>query len=122
MIRLLVLVLLAGPAAAQRSGCGMGLGLDALRAAEASLREGVAAGSLIDGREAGGAAAEQLAAAAARLAGCGCHQVAGHLQDAAAGAEATRGGTSAAQIRRSLERVLFSTRLARDRLDRQGCS
>jgi hypothetical protein len=38
MVRLILLaLLLAGPAAAQRPGCGYGLGLEALRAGQAAL-------------------------------------------------------------------------------------
>lgn len=122
MIPVLILLLLASPVAAQRGGCGMGLGLDALRAADRSLRDGAAVGSLSAGRDAGAAAADQLAAASEQLAACGCQQVAGHLRDAAGGAESARAGASAEQIRRILDRALFSTRLARERLDRHGCS
>ena len=119
---LALLLLLAGPAAAQRGGCGMGLGLDALRGAERSLRAGATAGSLSAGREAGAAAADRLAEAAGLLGGCGCLQVTGHLRDAAGLAEESRAEASLDRLRRTLDRSLFSARLARDRLDRQGCS
>lgn len=119
---LLALLLLAAPTAAQRGGCGMGMGLESLRAAERPLRDGAGATSLPTGRDAGGAAAERLAEAASRLAGCGCRQVAAHLQDAAGLAEETRAEASLERLRLVLGRAQFSARLARERLDRQGCS
>ncbi len=122
VIPLALLLLLAGPAAAQRSGCGMGLVLEALRGAEGTLRAGVAAPSLLEGRAAAAQAAEALGEAAGRLGGCGCGQAAGHAQEAAGLAEAARGGDSLEGIRRGLERAQFSARLARERLDRRGCS
>jgi hypothetical protein len=122
VIPLVILLLLAGPAAAQRSGCGMGLGLDALRGAEGVLRAGVAAPSLLEGRAAAAEAAQSLGEAAGRLGGCGCGEAAGHAQEAAALAEAARGADSLDGVRRGLDRARFSARLARERLDRRGCS
>lgn len=122
MIPLIVLLLLASPVAAQRSGCGMGMGLDALRTAERALRDGAGAGSLSAGREAGGSAADRLTEAAATLGGCGCRQVAGHLQEAAGIAEEVRAEASLERLRRLLDRAGFSLRLAQQRLGRQGCS
>ncbi len=122
MIPLLILLLLAGPAAAQRGGCGLGLGLEALRAAEAPLRTGAEAPSLLAGREAAGQAADRLGEAAQRLAGCGCAQAAGLAGEAAGLAEGLRGAAELAQIRRGLDRARFSARLARERMEGRGCS
>lgn len=123
MTRLVLLLLLAAvPAAAQRGGCGFGLGLDALRGADQPLRAGADAGSLLAGREAAAAAADRLAEAVTRLEGCGCGQAAGHVRDAAGLAEEARGAASLDRIRHGLDRARFSTRLARERMDRQGCS
>lgn len=119
---LLLFLLMAMPAQAQRSGCGMGLGLEALRAAERPLREGMSAGSISAGRTLGGTAADRLADAAAQLEGCGCRQVAGHLRDAAGLAEEVRAEASLDRLRRVLDRADFSAGLARERLDRRGCS
>ncbi|WP_043337494.1 hypothetical protein [Belnapia moabensis] len=119
---ILLVLLLAGPAAAQRGGCGMGLGLEALRGAEEALRAGAEAPSLLAGREAAGQAADRLAEAAGRLAGCGCARAAGEAQEAAGLAEGLRGAAELAGIRRGMDRARFSARLARERLDRQGCS
>ena len=118
----LLILLVAMPAQAQRSGCGMGLGLEALRVAERPLRDGLAAGSLSAGRMLGGAAADRLAEAAAQLEGCGCRQVAAHLRDAAGLAEEVRAEASLERLRRVLDRAAFSAGLARERLDRHGCS
>ncbi len=123
MIRLLLALLLAAtPAAAQRGGCGFGLGLDALRTAGSALRDGMAAGSMAAGRAAAEAAAGQLADAATRLDGCGCDQAAGHARDAARLAEEAGAAASLDHIRRTLDRAGFSAGLARERLERQGCS
>ncbi len=122
VIPLVLLLVLAGPAAAQRSGCGMGLGLEALRGAEAALRAGVAAPSLLGGRAAAAEAAGALREAAGRLGQCGCGQAAGHAQEAEGLAEAARAGDSLDAVRRGLDRAQFSARLARERLDRRGCS
>ncbi len=122
MIPLLILLLAAVPAAAQRSGCGMGLGLEAMRGAEAPLRAGATATSLLAGREAARQAAGQLAEASRHLAGCGCRQAAEHLGEAARLAEEGEGAAEVERIRRGLDRAGFSARLARERLDRQGCS
>jgi hypothetical protein len=56
-----VLLLAATPAAAQRGGCGCGLGLDALHEADSTLRREAAAGSFPAGLDAAGAAADWLA-------------------------------------------------------------
>ena len=122
MILALLLLLMAAPAQAQFSGCGMGLGLEALRAAERPLREGMTADSLSAGRRLGGAAADRLTEAATQLEGCGCRQAAGHLRDAAGLAEEVRAGSSLERLRRVLDRAAFSAGLARERLDRRGCS
>lgn len=113
-------LLLAGPAPAQRPGCGFGLGLEALRAAEAALRPEPA--SLAAGRAAGGVAADQLRAAAARLAGCGCPRAAEQAGEAAGIAEETRAEAGRERLRRLLDRAGFAAGEARARLDRQGCS
>lgn len=118
----LVFLVLAMPVQAQRSGCGMGAGLEALRAAERPLREGMGAGSLSAGRDLGGVAADRLTEAAVRLEGCGCRQVAEHLREAAGLAEEVRAEASLERLRRVLDRAAFSAGLARERLDRRGCS
>ncbi|MBL6454975.1 hypothetical protein JMJ55_06545 [Belnapia sp. T6] len=122
MIPLLILLLAAMPAAAQRGGCGLGLGIEALRGAEAPLRAGAEAPSLLAGREAAGQAADRLTEAAAWLTGCRCAQAAGQAREAAGLAEELRGAAELERIRRGMDRARFSARLARERLDRQGCS
>jgi hypothetical protein len=82
MIRPGFVLLLAATPAAQRGGCGFGLGHDALCGAEAALRRGAATGSLPARLDAAGAAADRLADATARLADCDCGQPAEHARDA----------------------------------------
>jgi hypothetical protein len=89
----LLALLAALPAQAQRSRCGLGLGLEGLAAADRMLAEATAAPSFATGREAAATLADQ------------------------AGSEA-----STARLHRSLEPARFSLTLARHRLDRAGCS
>jgi hypothetical protein len=119
MIPLAVLLLLAAPAAAQRPGCGFGLGLEALGQAQRSL--GTVPGSLSEGRATAGAAAGALGEAAGRLTGCGCVQAAQDAREAAGLAEQATGETALDRLRRLLDRAGFSARLARERLERRGC-
>ena len=108
------------PAAAQRSGCGFGEGLAALRVADPILAR--LAEALSAGREAGAAAAERLRAARTVLAGCGCRRAASDAGEAAMLAEQAGGEASLPRLAATLERARFSLRLARERLDRAGCS
>jgi hypothetical protein len=116
----LLALLAAPPALAQRGGCGLGAGLDALREAERGLA--VPPASLTAGREEAAAMAARLHGAAASLAGCGCRQAALHAAEAAGLAEQAGSEASLERLRRSLDRARFSAGLARGRLDRQGCS
>ena len=119
MARLILLALLAGPAAAQSPGCGYGLGLEALRAGQAALA--AEPDSLSAGREAGTAAAEQLAAAAGRFAGCGCARLGDQAREAAAIAAEAGAAAEREAVRRILARARFSAGRAREAADRQGC-
>ncbi|GGC34495.1 hypothetical protein GCM10011504_11090 [Siccirubricoccus deserti] len=119
MIPLAVLLLLAAPAAAQRPGCGFGLGLEALGQAQRSL--GSPAGSLSEGRVMAGAAAGALGEAAGRFAGCGCTQAAGDAREAAGLAEQATAEPALERLRRLLDRAGFSARLVHERLERRGC-
>jgi hypothetical protein len=119
LIPLAVLLLLAAPAAAQRPGCGFGLGLEALGQAQRSL--GSEPGSLSAGRATASAATGALAEAAGRLAGCGCAQAAADAREAAGLAEQATAEPALERLRRLLDRAGFSARLARERLERRGC-
>jgi len=118
----LLALLAALPAQAQRSRCGFGLGLEGLRTADRMLAEAAASSSLTAGREAAGAIAARLHEVAGRLSGCGCHQAADHAAEAAGLADQAGNEAGIARLRRSLDRARFSLTLARERLDRAGCS
>ncbi|MDO9709161.1 hypothetical protein [Paracraurococcus lichenis] len=119
---LLAALLLALPAAAQAPRCGFGLGLEALRGAERQVQAGLAAGDLPAGRAAAEAAAASLEEAATRLGGCGCAQAAGFAREAQGLAEQARSEAVPERIARALDRARFSLGLARERLERRGCS
>jgi len=118
---LLLLVVLAAPAAAQRPQCGFGLGLQALREADRALRAGSVAPDLPAGRAAAEAAVAALKVSLGQFHGCGCAQVIQPVQDAAGLVEQASIETTTDRIRRVLERARFSLDLARQRLDREGC-
>lgn len=118
----LLALLVALPARAQRSHCGLGLGLEGLAAADRMLAEAADAPSLIAGREAAGAIAARLREAADRLSGCGCHQAAAGTAEAAGLADQASSEASLTRLRARLERARFSLDLVRNRLDRSGCS
>jgi hypothetical protein len=109
------------PAVAQRAGCGFGAGLEGMRAAARALAEPPRP-SLVAGRDLAGATATRLREAAAVLDGCGCRQAAAGVGEAAALSEEAQAQSSLDGLRRLLDRAGFSLRLARERLDRQGCS
>ena len=112
---------LLGPAAmAQRGGCGLGAGLEGMRAAARALAEPPRP-SLVAGRELADATAARLREAAAVLEGCGCRQAAAGLGEAAGLAEEARAEAGLDGLRRRLDRAGFSLRLVQERLDRQGC-
>ncbi|WP_149541064.1 hypothetical protein [Siccirubricoccus phaeus] len=113
-------LLLAGPAAAQRPGCGFGEGLAALREAEARLHAPIT--GLLVGREAAAAAGRSLGLAAARFSGCGCPRAAEAAGEAGQLAEAAAGAAEVARLQPLLDRAGFSARLAREGLGRRGCS
>lgn len=115
-------LLLAAPAAAQVPRCGFGLGLQAFHRAERQAKAGIATEDLLPGRDAAEAAAAALAEAAGHFAGCGCQRIAELTQDAQRLAEQAQSETTQASLRRALERATVSLGLARDRLDRRGCS
>ncbi len=114
----------ADAARAQRAGCGLGLGLEAMRAADRTLAQAPRIPSLAAGRATAAAAADRLHGAAAALSscGCGCARAAADAEEAAALADAAGSEASVARVAAALDRARFSLRLARERLDRDGCS
>jgi MoxR-like ATPase len=117
----LVFLLMALPAAAQRPGCGLGQGLAALDAAERAMAGAARATALLPLRDAAGRATSRLEEAARILAGCGCRRMA---EQAAEGAGIAAGAVPAsdpATIRRLLERARFSGDQARTIRDREAC-
>lgn len=111
---------LSAPAAAQRPRCGFGEALAALRAAGAGLARPVE--GLGSGRAQAAAVHDALRTAREGLAGCGCRRAAEDAGEAAMLAEQGAAEHSAARIAAVLDRAAFSARLARERLDREGCS
>ncbi len=119
---LLGLALLAAPAAAQRSRCGYGDGLAALREAAATLDAAEArVGSLAEGRALAADAAGRLRAGAAVLAGCGCTRAAAEAETAAAVAERGISAAAANAALDALRQAGFRLSLLRERLGRDGC-
>jgi hypothetical protein len=117
---LALLLALAGPALAQRGGCGLGLGLQAMAGADQLLAAEVT--GLAAGREQAGAAVASLAEAAARLQGCGCRRVADQVAEAGGIAESARAAAEVPALRRTLERARHALGLARERAGRDGCA
>jgi hypothetical protein len=116
---LLVLVL-AAPAWAQRGGCGLGLGLQAMTRADQVLAAEPA--GLGAGREQAVAAVAALSEARERLLGCGCRRVAEQVAEASGIAEAARSTADVPGLRRGLERARYALGLARERVGREGCA
>lgn len=117
----LALILAVPPASAQRSRCGFGQGLEALRAAERALQGAGQLPSLAAGRDLAAEAAGHLHRAAEVLAGCLCRRAAPEAWEAARIAEQAISEASAARLAATLERARFSLRLVQERLDRAGC-
>ena len=118
----LVLAFLVPPALAQRSRCGFGAALEAVRAADRVLAGGARLDSLAAGREAAASATERLREAAMVFVGCGCRRAAPEAAEAAAIAEQAVSEASVARIRAMLDRARFSLGLLRERLGRSGCA
>jgi hypothetical protein len=118
----LLLLLLAAPAAAQAPGCGFGLGLEALRAAEPRLAAGPRAESLTTARNQAAAAASQLTAAETRFAECRCPRLAEQVGEARQVAELAATAASFDRAAMLLDRAGQVLGEARQRIGRQGCS
>jgi hypothetical protein len=117
---LAVLLVVAAPAWAQRGGCGLGLGLQAMAQADQVLAAEVA--GLGAGREQAASAVQALGEAQARLLGCGCRRVADQVAEAGGIAEATRSSADVPALRRGVDRARYALGLARERVGRDGCS
>jgi hypothetical protein len=122
----LVLAALLGvpqPAAAQRSRCGFGAALEALRDAGETLAAAAAApASLADGRERASLAAGRLRRGEEGLAGCGCRRAAAEAAEAATLAEQALSEASVRDLAATLGHARFRLSLVRERLGREGCA
>lgn len=115
------ITVLALPAAAQRSRCGFGSALEALRQAGTTLAAASAPTSLADGRNRAGEAAAQLRSGEEGLARCACHRAAAEASDAAMLAEQALSEASVPALAAALRQARFRLALAQQRLGREGC-
>ncbi len=107
-------------ALAQRGGCGLGLGLQAMTQADGMLAAPVA--GLGEGRAQAATVVTELAEAQGRLQGCGCRRVAEQVAEASGIAEAARAAADVPALRATLARARYALGLARERAGRDGCA
>lgn len=117
----LLALLFAMPAAAQRHGCEYSRALSALRAGGGTMTQATGARALLDARAMSERAATALQEAARVLQGCGCPLLAEGAEDAAGLAWRGAYEPSLPDLRRTLERAGMSLRMLRSREERQGC-
>ena len=115
----LMLLALAGQAAAQRPFCDFGTGVNALRDAQSRLGSPVT--GLLTGREAGLAIAETLDTARERFTACSCPRLAEQVNEAARLAEQAGYEASAARVAQTFTQAGLRVRLARQALNSTGC-
>ena len=115
----LMLLALAGPAAAQRPFCDFGEGVTGLRGAQQRLASPGA--GLLAGRAAASDAAAMLARAETSFGRCLCPRLAELTGEAARWAEIAASQATAAEVSASLGQAGFRAGLARQAMDRDGC-
>ncbi|MFL1461662.1 hypothetical protein ACI6QG_05635 [Roseococcus sp. DSY-14] len=102
-----------------RPRCDFAAAMAALDAAEASARTPLA--GLEQARAAGAALGASIAELAARLAGCGCRDLAERAAEAGAAAAPMESAASAGIAARAQEAARFRLALVREGFARQGC-
>lgn len=115
----LMVLMLASPAVGQRPFCDFGIGVAALREAQARLAAPVT--GLVSGREEGLAVAALLDTARERFNACGCSRLAEWVNEAARLAEQAGYEASAMRIAGTFRQAGFRAQQARQAMDGTGC-